>query len=250
MSKTGRPRALNETKRREVCALVSAGAGIRRAAQYVGCSHSTICREAKRDHAFREQLRRAKATTQLAPLQAMRQAVQTNWRAAAWMLERSDPDQFGRKYRNALGAKELHALARDLMAIFDQEIENPLQRERVVERVQATINYAMRHAWDTQRSGDVLRKAMDFFAQKETPIKSNKKSKQETPIDAKEGRDPFDFNLSHLAAELVESLPKQAQGFGKEKNPDCAKPTEFCNDPRQETPENPESKQNPKRQNR
>lgn len=167
MSKNGRPRALDETKRREICALVAAGAGIQRAAQYVGCSHSTICREARQDVEFREQLRRAKATTQLGPLQAMRQAVQTNWRAAAWMLERSDPDQFGRRYRNTLGAKELRALARDLMTIFNDTIENPLLREQVAERVQATINYAMHHAWDTQRSGKSLRQAMDFFAKKE-----------------------------------------------------------------------------------
>ena len=194
MSKNGRPRALNEAKRREICALVSAGAGIHRAAEYVGCSHSTICREAKRDDAFREQLRRAKATSQLAPLQAMRQAVQTNWRAAAWMLERSDPDQFGRRYRNSLGQKELRALARDLMAIFDEVVEDPLLREQVAERVQATINYAMRHAWDTQRSGNALRQAMDYFAKKGTP---------EDPWET------LDLKLSSLAG-LADTLPKQA----------------------------------------
>ena len=199
MSKNGRPRALDETKRREICALVTAGAGIQRAAQYVGCSHSTICREARQDEEFREQLRRAKATTQLGPLQAMRQAVQTNWRAAAWMLERSDPDQFGRQHRNTLGAKELRALARDLVAIFNEVIDNPLLREQVVDRVQATINYAMRHAWDTQRSGNSLRQAMDFFAKKE-------------PVT--DPWDTLDLRLSDLSG-LSETNSNNDGGFAK-----------------------------------
>lgn len=164
MTKLGRPRALDDAKRREICALVSAGAGIQRAAQYVGCSHSTVCREARRDGAFREQLRRAKATNCLSPLQAMRQSLQTNWRAAAWLLERTDPEQYGRKYRHAFGRRELNALARDLIAIVKDEVDHPIQRERAIERMQATINYAMRHAWDGQRSGKALRQAMDYFA--------------------------------------------------------------------------------------
>ena len=254
MPKKGRPRALNETKRREICALVSAGAGIHRAAQYVGCSQSTINREAQRDEEFREQLRRAKATTQLAPLQAMRQAVQTNWRAAAWMLERSDPEQFGRRYRNAFGAKELRALARDLMAIFDTEIDNPIQRERVSERVQATINYAMRHAWDTQRSGNALRQAMDFFTPnftQENFTPENFTEEKPTPPDPWE---TTDFNLGSLAAELAEAIPKKEQemarkGFDKEKGTDNAKQPGFCNAPYEATPKNHTPKGETKTQN-
>ncbi len=241
MPKKGRPRALNETKRREICALVSAGAGIKRAAQYVGCSYSTICREASRDENFREQLRQAKATTQLAPLQAMRQAVQTNWRAAAWMLERSDPDQFGRQHRNTLGAKELRALARDLMAIFDDVVENPILREQVTHRVDATINYAMRHAWDKRRSGNTLRQAMDYFTQKETPC---------DPWDAP------DFNLGSLAAELAEAFPEKHEAspekekdFDKENDPDYAKSSHFCNTSNEKNPENSAPKANPESQN-
>ncbi len=173
MPKPGRPRALDETKRREICALLTAGAGIRQAARYVGCSASTIHREAARSEEFREQMRRAEATAQLAPLQSMRQAAQTHWRAAAWMLERSDPDRFGRRHQKTLGPKEIRALARDLLAVFDQEIDHPILRERIAQRVQATIRYAMRHAWDTQRTGSQLRKAMEFFSDKDLANNNN-----------------------------------------------------------------------------
>ena len=38
MPTTGRPRALDEVKRREVCALISAGCGVEGAARFVGCA--------------------------------------------------------------------------------------------------------------------------------------------------------------------------------------------------------------------
>ena len=209
MSQGGRPRALDETKRREICALVTAGVGIHRAAQYVGCAHSTICREAQRDESFRQQLRRAKATRLLSPLQAMRQAAQTNWRAAAWMLERSDPEQFGRRQRNAFGAKELRMLADDLMRIFSKAISDPFLHEEVTEQVRATINYAMRHAWDTRRSGSPLNQAMKFFAKKNA---------------AKEPWELFDRAGDDLArARPGRSTEKSS--FAKVDEPNFAKPT-------------------------
>lgn len=215
MAKRGRPRALDDTKRGQVCALVSAGAGLRQAAEYVGCSHSTLCREARRDAGFREQLRRARATTQLAPLQSMRQAAQTNWRAAAWMLERSDPEQYGRNFRNKFGLKELRALARDLMTIFDEEIDHPVQRDRVSKRVQATINYAMSHAWDTQRTGKPLQKAMAYFANKETMVMP--------PSD-------FDFSLDS-DDEMPVGVSLAEHNFATREGSHLAKLQHFCHTP-------------------
>lgn len=161
--RVGRPRVLDETKRREICALVTAGVSLKLAADYVGCSYVTVYRERQRDQDFREQLGRARAVRQLGPLQAMRQASQTHWRAAAWMLERTEPDRFGRRTRNAFGAKELRALKRDLLDIFDEAIDHPQLREEVTQRMQATINYAMRHAWDQRRTGKSLRQAMQLL---------------------------------------------------------------------------------------
>jgi transposase-like protein len=62
--KRGRRRALDEVKRREVCALISAGSAIADAARYVGCAASTIHREAMRNPEFREHLRRANLTNE------------------------------------------------------------------------------------------------------------------------------------------------------------------------------------------
>src|SRR4051812_33883442 len=55
MGTMGRPCALNDAQRREVCALIATGCGFRTAADYVGCSPSTIRREALRNPEFHEQ---------------------------------------------------------------------------------------------------------------------------------------------------------------------------------------------------
>src|SRR5438270_8837533 len=82
-SNRGRPRALDDTKRREICALIAGGCGLREAARYVRCSTNTIRREADRNPEFHDQLRQSEAYAQLSPLRAMQQAVGTHWRAAA-----------------------------------------------------------------------------------------------------------------------------------------------------------------------
>ena len=90
----GRPHILDEARRREVCALVSAGGSVEWAAMYVGCSPSTIRRLARRDPEFNTKLREAALAAQLRPLNAMRHAATTHWRAAAWMLERLQPARY------------------------------------------------------------------------------------------------------------------------------------------------------------
>ena len=214
----GRPRVLDETKRREICALVSAGASLESAAEYVGCSYVTIYRERQRNESFRTRLGRARATRQLAPLQMMRQAAQTHWRAAAWLLERLDPDHFGRRRPHAFGAKELRALKRDLLDIFGDAIDQPQSREEMSERLQATINYAMRHAWDRRRTGKSLRRAMRLFSVSQPP------------------RDPWDDLLGKLAQDIGHC--SETDSFAREADPNLAKSAPPGSGANQNTQEN------------
>jgi hypothetical protein len=91
----------------------------------------------------------------------------THWRAAAWMLERTQPERYGRNQKNSMGKRELRALAADLINIVREEVFDPFVSERIEQRVQATVNYAMRHAWDQRRTGPKLRQAMEFFEKKD-----------------------------------------------------------------------------------
>lgn len=81
--KPGRPRALDDLKRRDVCTLIAAGCGLPEAARYVGCSVSTLRREIAASEQFREHLRASERDAQLETLRAMRRAASTHWRAAA-----------------------------------------------------------------------------------------------------------------------------------------------------------------------
>src|SRR5690349_15842720 len=94
---TGRPRFLDDAKRRDVIALLSQGTTIQTAAAYIGCSPRTLHRELIRDKQFHDQVRTACASCQLTPLHSLSNAARTNWRAAAWMLERIYPRHFGRR---------------------------------------------------------------------------------------------------------------------------------------------------------
>jgi hypothetical protein len=55
----GRPRKLDDAKRRKICVLVSIGCDLRQAACYAGCSYPTVRRETLRHPEFRRVLRQA-----------------------------------------------------------------------------------------------------------------------------------------------------------------------------------------------
>jgi hypothetical protein len=131
----GRPRALDDAKRREVCALISTGCGIDGAARYVGCSPITIRREALRNPEFHEQLREAELSAQMAPLQAMRNAASTHWRAAAWFLERTQPLTFAPRRPLTLTVEEASFYLDRLMEIFFEEVSNDDDRRRALARL-------------------------------------------------------------------------------------------------------------------
>jgi hypothetical protein len=132
MAKRGRPLALDDTKRREVCALVSAGSGVERAARYVGCSPSTIHREAQRNADFDEQLRRAELAAELEPLQLLRKKASTHWRAAAWLLERFSPERFVKPHPTRIDKNEVVAILKRLALVVVESIPDEQMQGEVL----------------------------------------------------------------------------------------------------------------------
>jgi Helix-turn-helix domain len=131
MSASGRPRSLDDDKRRDICTLIAAGCGIQDAARYVGCSVSTIRRELARNREFRKRLRTSELNAQLEPLRAMRKAVGTHWRAAAWMLERTNPQRFARPNVKSYRADEVAVAISDLIDAATDQIQDPGVRLQV-----------------------------------------------------------------------------------------------------------------------
>jgi hypothetical protein len=157
-SRPGRPRALDDVKLREVSALVSAGCGLEGAARYVGCAASTIRREARRNPDFNEQLRRAHLASELAPLNALRNAAAKHWRAAAWFLERTNAQRFGKQSVRHLTPDQLRAFTDFMGNLLVKEIPDRNTRRRILSRLNKFIKQneaeidAARFNFDSRRA--------------------------------------------------------------------------------------------------
>jgi len=141
MAKTGRPPVLDEYKRREILAIVSVGCSRRTAARYVGCSVSTIQNTAERDASFGLRLRRAEQSAEVGYMRNIQKAAakEQYWRAAAWALERINPDDFAPRRPDALRIDEAVRLLMELTEILVEEIPAARYRKAVLRRVETLI---------------------------------------------------------------------------------------------------------------
>src|SRR5688572_5137950 len=107
MNVTGRPCTLDPAKRAEICDLLAAGQSVRAAARTIGCDVKTIRRHAERDENFARLLRKAELRARKDPLKMLQRAAGTSWRAAAWLLERTDPQHYGKQSAIACRPEQL-----------------------------------------------------------------------------------------------------------------------------------------------
>lgn len=127
--------ALDESKKREVCAIISVGGSRRTAAKYVGCAVETIRRTALRDTAFGERLKRAESDLEVEHLQNIRNAGKKNWRASAWCLERLYPHRFGVRPAPALTEEQISEMLAQFAEIVKAEVGDRAVRRRIQMRI-------------------------------------------------------------------------------------------------------------------
>jgi hypothetical protein len=151
MSAAGRPRALNEDNQATVCSLVAAGVSLRQAAEFVDCDARSIRRAAQRNDEFRRQLAKAKSEANIHPLQTLRQAAQTDWRAALRWMERLDPERFARPNATVVTQREANQFVSDLVESIERVISNDNERTGLFELLSAAMPAAMRRRWDGRR---------------------------------------------------------------------------------------------------
>jgi IS30 family transposase len=119
---------LDAAKRERIIALVANGSSRRIAARLVGCSPSTITRTAARDAVFADALARAEEAVEVDSLRAIRRAAQTDryWRAAAWLLERRNPEDYARRGPRLYSAAQVADMfAEALATLSPQMAETP-----------------------------------------------------------------------------------------------------------------------------
>jgi hypothetical protein len=110
----GRPRTLDRKKKSQICDLVAGGAKLAEAAVASGVSVRTIQRQVLRDPEFDHALRSAQAAP-AEPLKLMQSAARTHWRAAAWLLEREDPERYGRRPASSCSPRQFNEALRTVL---------------------------------------------------------------------------------------------------------------------------------------
>jgi hypothetical protein len=95
----GRPCLFDFEKRGQVLVLLRSGCSKRRAAAYVGIDESTIRRAERNDPEFAMEMAKASTQFEIDLVSRMKAQADKSWRAAAWLLERRLPDDFGRPPR-------------------------------------------------------------------------------------------------------------------------------------------------------
>ena len=151
----GRRRALNQKNKVEVCNHIAHGATVEEAADTIGVSLRTVQREAKLDEDFDHELKLAQGTAP-DPLRMMQTAARTHWRAAAWLLERTDPDRYAKRPASSASPEQFEqALTFILEAAL--EATAPERRAAVYQHVQAACDEAFKCVfhnfgpWDRRR---------------------------------------------------------------------------------------------------
>ena len=141
MRGVGRPEALDETKRAEICAVLAVGGSQRMAARYVGVNPNTIRRTARRDKSFARDLARAAARAELLPLTALDRAAQTDryWRAAAWKLERSDPERFRARRVDGVTPQQLFQVLEEFGEALSGLVPEASGGEQLRERLKGIV---------------------------------------------------------------------------------------------------------------
>lgn len=116
----GRPPILDENKRRKIIALLANGSSRRVAGRIAGCSHTTIERTAQRDPEFAAELEAAEHNVEIEALQQIRKAAKKDryWRAAAWLLERTNPRDFTRRTPDTLTEEDAYNLGIQIATPF------------------------------------------------------------------------------------------------------------------------------------
>ncbi|HUT94889.1 MAG TPA: hypothetical protein VMY37_35855 [Thermoguttaceae bacterium] len=141
MAKRGRRPVLDEFKRREILAILAVGGSRRTAASYVGCALSTIQNTADRDLQFTQNLGQAEHQAEIAYLKSIQKAARKEqyWRAAAWVLERKNPDDFARRRPNVFTPDQITLILARFAEIVVNEVPVAAYRKNVLKKLDAMI---------------------------------------------------------------------------------------------------------------
>ncbi len=92
-----RPSKYDAAHANRIVKAIRAGNGTRTAAQLAGIDPSTLFDWQSKLPEFSERIRKARAEAEDRRVRLVERASRKNWRAAAWMLERQNPEEWGQR---------------------------------------------------------------------------------------------------------------------------------------------------------
>lgn len=152
-----RRRIMDTAKKVKFCQLVRESHSLEEAAEWVDVSIRTVQRERKRDEDFDHEIRLAQQATP-DPLRLMENAARVHWRAAAWLLERTRPEQFARQPANTARDYQVEA-ALGLLLEAALAATAPAERAAFYEQVQPTVAQALLYCFPQLGPGGNLKKS-------------------------------------------------------------------------------------------
>ena len=135
--KRGRPPVLDDMKKGQILGIVGVGCSRRTAARFVGCDAKTIRNTAGRDPEFAGQLAHASQAAEIEYVRNINQAAKKEqyWRAAAWALERLNPEDFAKRSPGYLTPEEVRTLLDRVGEILLDEIPVARFRKAALKRL-------------------------------------------------------------------------------------------------------------------
>lgn len=103
-----RPRKRTPTAQERILEALQLGATYKRAAAAAGISYDTLNDWMRDDLQFRQQVKEAEGVAAVAALRQIQRAAKSGaWQAAAWILERRYPQEYGRTVQEHTGEQKL-----------------------------------------------------------------------------------------------------------------------------------------------
>jgi hypothetical protein len=179
MAETGRPPALDAAKRREIAAVLSMGCSVPVAANFAGCSRRTIYRELANNPEFYDQIRHLQVAKLLGPLKTLYDAAGTNWRAAAWLVERLNPQDFGRRHPEMIDPEDINLAVQVAMREIKEVIADP----KILRRLNRRMQRIMAEGVHLKRTEKYRPRAVTLSEPKRASDKPSSKASLPMPVD-------------------------------------------------------------------
>jgi hypothetical protein len=126
---------VTEEVQTQICAMVGVGCSLRTASKLAGCPESTVRSKLRSNRAFAARLRKAEQHRELVCLRHVQLAGQKNWRAAAWLLERANPVDYGPPKPEVMKPHQVDRILKQFAEIIMKGISNADERREVVMRI-------------------------------------------------------------------------------------------------------------------